>query len=874
MDHARLRVVSEELTPHGWKIVLLTRLIPFFPGKISNYFFGLTPSPCAVTSAARCWASSPSRSTTSISAPSPPTSPPWARATGPHPAAMDPVRRRFRGHRDRGPLPQPAGAARAGPLRPVRRHRGGTAVSWMKWLPWRFVIRYVARKQGFLDPIALLAKLHGFAQPSEVGEPIELLRAGVVFHARGLINSRVIQHNLDWVWPYWIERQFDPRDVSFIPRAFSITHINLTHRNWTAIGYPDCEELPIVDPRGLLTPMLDGWSLDGWLLAEDGRCLLPSRTADCRQWQDMDPGVRITTETGRSGLALSSRAWVQLEAGIPVCKLHCRRARHDAWLVLALRPHNPEGISFIHQVRLSDDRMAWTVDDSPRIEFSAPPSGIMSPITATGRVHPSPGPGRPDRRAAAMWAWSPRRRCFPVKAGVPAEITATIPLAAGPQASGRCLGNRTGSGALQAELPGTALPVSLRRRGHLADPAFAGRRLSRALHLQALLVPRRRLHHPCPAVRRPDGSRRTRAGALPGAADGARLFPLPGRRVGFQRRGAVDPAALLRTDRTPLAAEWQGPVRAAPAGSCASASATIWTRPMPGCCRPASAPSTWDPTIITTGTISGGSPACARRRPCCATGIPTRQPGVCAGRRRFRGGGGSQPGRLRATARPPGHAGVALPPPGCRRHRFAGVRLSGAALCGPDDPRLLDCVEFLLERCFVNGAFYQDMIHSGLNAYLTLHVAQVLLRAGDPRHLELMDAVAALASPTGQWPEAIHPAHRRRLHGRRPPCLGRRRMGADDAQLFRARGRRGPHPVRGHSRRAGSNRTSRSASDRRRPASARVPDITPAGRRSAARRMAGDWHRAARRSRSACPVSSRQRAAGSGDRSTLVRKES
>jgi hypothetical protein len=151
--------------------------------------------------------------------------------------------------------------------------------------------------QGFLDPIALLARLHSFAQPSEVGEPIELLRAGVVFHARGLINSRVIQHNLDWVWPYWIERQFDPRDVSFIPRAFSITHINLTHRNWTAIGYPDCPELPIVDPRGLLTPLLDGWSLDGWLLAEDGRCLLPSRAADCRQRQDMDSGVRITTET-------------------------------------------------------------------------------------------------------------------------------------------------------------------------------------------------------------------------------------------------------------------------------------------------------------------------------------------------------------------------------------------------------------------------------------------------------------------------------------------------------------------------------------------------------------------------------------------------
>ena len=43
MSRAKLQVVSEELTPHGWKIVLLTRLIPFFPSKISNYFFGLTP---------------------------------------------------------------------------------------------------------------------------------------------------------------------------------------------------------------------------------------------------------------------------------------------------------------------------------------------------------------------------------------------------------------------------------------------------------------------------------------------------------------------------------------------------------------------------------------------------------------------------------------------------------------------------------------------------------------------------------------------------------------------------------------------------------------------------------------------------------------
>ncbi len=136
---------------------------------------------------------------------------------------------------------------------------------WKKWFPWRFMIKKVAQKQGFLDPIALLSKLQRFAQPSEVAAPVELIRLATVLQARGLLNVQAIQHNLDWIWPYWVVRQFNPHDTSFIPRAFSITHINLTHRNWTAVGVPDFSEYPIVDPRGLLTPFYDGWSIDAWM---------------------------------------------------------------------------------------------------------------------------------------------------------------------------------------------------------------------------------------------------------------------------------------------------------------------------------------------------------------------------------------------------------------------------------------------------------------------------------------------------------------------------------------------------------------------------------------------------------------------------------
>jgi uncharacterized membrane protein YdjX (TVP38/TMEM64 family) len=39
--HAKLKLVSEELAHQGWRIIILTRLVPFFPFKLSNYLFGL-----------------------------------------------------------------------------------------------------------------------------------------------------------------------------------------------------------------------------------------------------------------------------------------------------------------------------------------------------------------------------------------------------------------------------------------------------------------------------------------------------------------------------------------------------------------------------------------------------------------------------------------------------------------------------------------------------------------------------------------------------------------------------------------------------------------------------------------------------------------
>ena len=69
----------------------------------------------------------------------------------------------------------------------------------------------------------------------------------------------------------------------------------------------------------------------------------------------------------------------------------------------------------------------------------------------------------------------------------------------------------------------------------------------------------------------------------------------------------------------------------------------------------------------------------------------------------------------------------------------------------------MDTTGYLLSDCIVNNGFFHDISHSGINPYLTLHLAQVLMRIGELRFIDLVKNVAELASSTGQWPEAINP---------------------------------------------------------------------------------------------------------------------
>jgi len=631
---------------------------------------------------------------------------------------------------------------------------------WLKWLPWRFFIRRIARAHGFLDPIALLARLHRFAQPSEVGEPVELLRAGVVFHARGLINSRVIQHNLDWVWPYWIERQFDPEDDAFVPRAFSITHVNLSHRNWTAIGWPDCPELPIVDPRGMLTPWFDGWSLDSWLVTDDGQRLLPSRAQSCTQRLDMRNGLAVITTTQQGGMTLRNQATVRLESGVPVCRLQLdARSDRGGWLGLALRPCNPEGISFIHEVALSQGRRAWTIDGQHALTFSVPAERHHVSDYHTGDVAIHLHDLQDQTGGVCEVGMVTAAALFRLEPGQPREIGAEILLpdahrAPGP---GAAAWEDALQGSCQLQMPDEQIQflyeAALRtlvlhspddvwpgpytyKRFWFRDAAF----IIHALLCAGLTARAERALNRFPARQTRRGYFHSQEGEWDSNGQALwimqRFCAFTGQPPKPAWRQAIVRGARWIT-RKRLADEGDLPhAGLLPAGFSAEHLGPndyyYWD-------------DFWGITGLHSAAALGGLMGNEALQAECLNEAGIFDKAV-----------------ERSLARDATRLGRPVIPASPYRRMDAGAIGSLAVgyplqLCPPDDPQLLGTIGFLLENCRVNGGFFQDMIHAGINPYLTLHMAQVLLRAGDPRYLELMDTVAALATPTGQWPEAIHP---------------------------------------------------------------------------------------------------------------------
>ena len=665
---------------------------------------------------------------------------------------------------------------------------------WWKWLPWRFLLRDAARRQGFLDPVKILSQLQNFAQPSEVAAPTELLRSGVILHARGLINSLAIQHNLDWIWPYWVECQYDPENTAFIPRSFSLTQINLTHRNWTALGIPDGSEFPLVDPRGLLTPYYDRWSIDIWIIPDVGEPLIPSRCPNVSQKMVMDDNLCVITELriGPSTLLGTGQVKLHLKAQViggaqsSSCQVKIIGSSYiKARLIVSLRPYNPEGVSFINSITLLEDSLGWKVNQENFVYFDKPPDeyafsdykrgdvyGCLSSVDAlaeldgNGVPNPVNSVTEKEKEISCKVGMASAAALFTIEAGQPREITISMPFT-----KNKIEKESYGSDQEAAQL---AWGKSLQGVCSLQIPDEHFQFLyEAAIHTMVLHSPRE--VYPGPYIYRRFWFR-----------DAAFiLYALLCVGLKERVRRALDCFRARQTAQGYFLSQ---------EGEWDSNGEALWI--MRQYCEMTgnTPPKTWKESIK-----KGGQWICKKRL---SNDLNLPQAGLLPSGFSaehlgpndfyywddFWAVAGLKAAAFLCTAYKDTESSIyfeeesheflksinkslkkveerlkrnVIPASPYRRLDTGAIGSLVASyplrIFKDNDSRFLDTADFFMRNCLVHGGFFHDMTHSGINPYLTLHLAQVLLRAGDPRYFDLMSAVAKLASSTGQWPESVHP---------------------------------------------------------------------------------------------------------------------
>lgn len=645
---------------------------------------------------------------------------------------------------------------------------------WRQWFSWKTLISAIARRKGFIDPIALLAQLQRFAKPSEVAAPVELLRLSMVLQARGIMNSQAIQHNLDWVWPFWVTRQFDPQSKSFIPRAFSVTHINMTHRNWTAVGLPDYEHYPIVDPRGLVTPHYDGWSIDAWILPENGEPVLPSQADEKLMDQRLcwDKGLAVRTGCRTASACLETETTVELsDEGNPECVTRIQ-GRHEqkSWLAVSLRPFNPEGVSFIHKIRFYSDENTWRINGKHRVHLDQSPAHQLMSTYAEGDVFgrfPIASESGQAQKVDCPVGMATAMALYLLKPGEASDLSVRMPLKPLKKAKKAAVAvNETSHRSWDSALQGACrFEVPDKHFEYLYDAALR----SVILHATQEDI------YPGPYTYKHFWFRDAvmilnsilSVGLRDRAEQLLNTFPSRQRLDGYfcSQDGEWDSNGqvlwlldrYLKITRKPLSSEWRS----------AATKAAQWivrkrTAEEPGIPHGGLMPAGfsaehfgpndfyfWDDFWSVAGLEAAEQ--------------MMRAAGSEREANKWRDAALSM---RKSIDRALEHAALrvdseAMPSSPYRRLDSGAIGSLAAdyplRLWPAEDKRIQATLKYLWDNCRVSDGFYHDMSHSGINPYLTVHLAQGFMRQGDVRGWQLLESLAAKASPTGQWPEAMHP---------------------------------------------------------------------------------------------------------------------
>ncbi len=636
------------------------------------------------------------------------------------------------------------------------------------------------------DTIRHLSTFQRLGEHLEIQPPGEMLPVGARTVFRAVRTQSASQVGAGWVWPWWLHRQIDPSSPAFVPRGQLPFLSNMTGRNWTTIGNLGSKREAVVDPRGLVSPWFDGWSLDWWVGAED-RWHVPSESANVRQTLIGDSPV-VETRMRVPGGDMIHRAYaINATAADGGRDLAIVEIENDSAVPVALafgvRPYDIEGLSVIERIELHGTTV--TVDGRVALLLPKEPNEVAASTFHDGDSSATVFAGEAttrfptDLRCDAGMA----QAAFVYPLPHHATIRVAIPIDPEPRTRrGRLARRRVASSqgypaaVPSAEQVANGWKVQTDRGMRLVLPderlqsaVDANRRYLLLLHDGDDITPGPRTYHrfwfrdaayllaaldrygfhrevgevlvSYPDRQRGDGFLFSQR--LEWDANGAALWSLAhhwdltrndelARQLAPMVAGAVEWIEKKRGGRR-SEPELRGLLPAGVSAEHLGPHDYFY----------------WDDFWALAGLRDGARLLAAAGEHQAATRAEEFHASMTADVRRS----------MEITA---DRLDTLAVPAGPRRRIDAGAIGSLAAvwpldLLPADDKAMAATLDVVRDRFCINGAFYQGISHTGLGTYLTLQIAFAELQTGDRRALDRLEWMLANATSTWTWPEAIHP---------------------------------------------------------------------------------------------------------------------
>lgn len=218
-----------------------------------------------------------------------------------------------------------------------------------------FILRFLIKLFKLQNLKPFFQSILNMGKKSEVTFPKELIPLNLEVLIKGLLTSRVFEVNSNWVFPFWIEQQLNPKSDVFIPRGANIFAINTTYRNWTILGSIESDEKGVVDLKGMISPKENSPSLDIFILHND-EYFFPSRNK-IEQTVDDLTGIIKTFYNG-SDFEYNFEAFSsEIDKGI-FLKYNFKSKKSGLYrFFFLIRPFNPESFIPIFNIEIKDNKI-------------------------------------------------------------------------------------------------------------------------------------------------------------------------------------------------------------------------------------------------------------------------------------------------------------------------------------------------------------------------------------------------------------------------------------------------------------------------------------------------------------------------------------